>query len=277
MMPLSERDPYRDRPRIRRYGGSASNTTPSRETRSSRGSLRSGAGLTTVDYLVDDLDLEATGHVRIDGVPSITPFTKGTPRHPTRLYTDQDRGITVLVAEQFVPPLPGDLLAEALLDWTEEHGVGEIAVLAGVPAAHGPDAHRTFRITTEDYRAARLGDGVDVPAMESGFFDGANAGLLERGLDSMLGVGCSSPRSTRRRPTSTPRCGSSTQPTPSTTSASTRPYWRRSRRRPAGGTRTSRSGSRSGSPRERTTGCTCDGPADSGARRRLRNRVQLGS
>ncbi|EMA57581.1 hypothetical protein C470_14983 [Halorubrum distributum JCM 13561] len=147
------------------------------------------AGLTAVDYLVDDLDLEETGHVRIDGAPSITPFTKGTPRHPIRLYTDSDRDITVLVAEQFVPPFLGELLADALLDWTEANEVDEIAVLAGIPVAHGPDAHRTFHVATEDYRAARLDDGPDVPAMESGFLDGANAGLLERGIDSPLGVG----------------------------------------------------------------------------------------
>ncbi|SDF49969.1 uncharacterized protein SAMN04488067_10518 [Halorubrum xinjiangense] len=147
------------------------------------------AGLTAVDYLVDDLDLEETGHVRIGGAPSITPFTKGTPRHPIRLYTDPARDVTVLVAEQFVPPFLGELLADALIDWTEANGVEEIAVLAGVPVPHGPDAHRTFHVATEDYRDKRLGDGVDVPAMESGFLDGANAGLLERGLDSPLGVG----------------------------------------------------------------------------------------
>ena len=66
------------------------------------------AGLTAVDNLVDDLDLEETGHVRIDGAPSITPFTKGTPRHPIRLYDAPDLDITVLVAEQFVPPFLGD-------------------------------------------------------------------------------------------------------------------------------------------------------------------------
>ncbi|WP_434521847.1 proteasome assembly chaperone family protein [Halorubrum sp. AS12] len=147
------------------------------------------AGLTAVDYLVDDLDLEETGHVRIDGLPSITPFTKGTPRHPIRLYSAPDLDLTVLVAEQFVPPMPGELLADALLDWTEANGTEEIAVLAGVPVAHGPDAHRTFHVATEDYRAARLTDGTDVPPMESGFLDGANAGLLERGLESPLGVG----------------------------------------------------------------------------------------
>jgi len=69
-------------------------------------------------------------------------------------------------------------------------------VLAGVPIPHGPEAHRTFYIATDDYREARLenndGDGEEeppVPPMEAGFLDGTNASLLERGMESPLGVG----------------------------------------------------------------------------------------
>jgi len=36
---------------------------------------------------------------------------KGQPRHPIRLYSADDLDITVLVAEQFVPPVLGELLA----------------------------------------------------------------------------------------------------------------------------------------------------------------------
>ncbi|MFW6317400.1 MAG: proteasome assembly chaperone family protein [Halorubrum sp.] len=146
------------------------------------------AGLTAVDYLVDELGLEETGHVRIEGLPSITPFAKGRPRHPIRLYSADDVDITVLVVEQFVPPVFGELLSESILDWTEGADVSEIAVLSGVPIPHGPDAHRTFYVATDDYREARLADG-SIPAMEAGFLDGTNASLLERGMGSPLGVG----------------------------------------------------------------------------------------
>jgi len=61
-------------------------------------------------------------------------------------------------------------------------------VLSGVPIPHGPDAHRTFYVATDDYRERRLDDG-QVPPMESGFLDGTNASLLEQGIDSPLGVG----------------------------------------------------------------------------------------
>ena len=146
------------------------------------------AGLTAVDYLVDHLDLEPTGHVRTDGLPTITPFTNGRPRHPTRLFSRPDLDVTVLVGELFVPVQAGEAFANAVLDWTETSGVEEVAVLAGVPIAHAPDDHRTFYVATDDYRADRLVDR-DVPPMGSGFLDGTNAALLDRGIESPLGVG----------------------------------------------------------------------------------------
>lgn len=146
------------------------------------------AGLTAVDYLIDHLELEEYGHVTAEGLPSITPFEKGQPRHPTRLYSGEDLGVTVLVGEQFVPSAFGEQLATSVLDWTERNDVSEVAVLSGVPIPHGPDAHRTFYVATDDYQEARLDDS-GITAMESGFLDGVNATLLERGMESPLGVG----------------------------------------------------------------------------------------
>ncbi|GAB6880161.1 hypothetical protein JCM17823_24350 [Halorubrum gandharaense] len=148
------------------------------------------AGLTAVDYLVDQLELEETGYIRAEGLPSITPFEKGRPRHPTRLYSREDLDITVLVGEQFVPSMLGESLATKMLSWTGKHDGSEIAVLAGVPVPHGPDAHRTFHVATEDFHERRLANADPaVPPMETGFLDGTNAALLERGMDTELGVG----------------------------------------------------------------------------------------
>ncbi|MFB6093253.1 MAG: proteasome assembly chaperone family protein [Haloquadratum sp.] len=145
------------------------------------------AGLTAVDYLVDHLALEERGHLSVEGLPTVTPFEAGRPRHHTRLFSRDDLDVTVLVAELFVPPSVGRTFADAVLDWTEANAVREIAVLAGVPLPHGPDEHQTYYIATDDYRERRLAD-VDVPPMGQGFLDGTNAALVERGLDSALGV-----------------------------------------------------------------------------------------
>ncbi|KTG27548.1 proteasome assembly chaperone family protein [Haloferax profundi] len=146
------------------------------------------AGLTAVDFIVDHLELEETGHLTVEGLPSVTPFLEGRPRHHTRLFSRPDIDVTLLVGEVFVPAEFGTQFSNVILDWMEGHGVGEIAVLAGVPIAHGPDEHRTYYVATDDYREARL-QSSDIPPMGRGFFAGTNAALVERGIESPLGVG----------------------------------------------------------------------------------------
>ena len=146
------------------------------------------AGLTAVDYLVDHLEFEEVGHVNADQLPAITPFENGRPRRHTRLFSHADHELTVLVGELFVPVWAAKPFTDAVLDWTEAHGVREVTVLHGVPIPHGPDEHRTFYVATDDYREHRLAD-LDVPAMGRGFLDGINAELVARGMSSALRAG----------------------------------------------------------------------------------------
>lgn len=146
------------------------------------------AGLTAADYLVDHLEMEPLGHVTAAQLPTITPFENGVPRHHTRLFSREDLDVVVLVNELFVPIFAADALAESILAWTDENDIGEVAVLSGVPVAHGPDDHRVFYVASEDYRTGRL-DDVDIPAMGNGFLDGVNASLLARGMDTDLRTG----------------------------------------------------------------------------------------
>ncbi|WP_248518182.1 proteasome assembly chaperone family protein [Salinarchaeum laminariae] len=146
------------------------------------------AGLTAVDYLVDQFEMESVGHVSTGGLPSITPFTEGRPRHPTRLHADADVPLTALVSEQFVPAWAAESFGESLLSWIDTSAVDELCMVSGVPVPHGPEDHRTFWIATEDFRERRLAD-TDLSPMGNGFLDGVNATLLERGIDTDLAVG----------------------------------------------------------------------------------------
>ncbi|MFB6107520.1 MAG: proteasome assembly chaperone family protein [Haloplanus sp.] len=143
------------------------------------------AGLTAVDYLVDHLELEETGHVTTEALPAITPFESGRPRHHSRFYSRPDLDVTVLVNELFLPLAVADAFAASLLEWTDGHGVEEVVVLAGVPYAHGPEGHDTFYVASDDYRERRL-DGVGVDPMGTGFLDGVNGALTYRGIESPL-------------------------------------------------------------------------------------------
>ncbi|SHH33307.1 proteasome assembly chaperone family protein [Halobaculum gomorrense] len=116
------------------------------------------AGLTAADYLVDHLELEQTGHIRAEGLPTITPFENGRPRYPTRLFSRDDLDVTVLVGELFVPYGLAEPFSRAILGWTEEAAVEEIAVLSGAPFPHGPTEHRAFYVASDDYRELHFPD-----------------------------------------------------------------------------------------------------------------------
>lgn len=146
------------------------------------------AGLTAVDYLVNHLELEETGHITAEQFPSITPFAEGRPRHHTRLFSRDDLDVTVLVGELFVPLWAAESFSNAVHDWLTATDTTETAVLSGIPIQHGPDEHRVFYVATDDYRERRLADG-DLPPMGTGFLDGVNASLMSRGMDSSLAVG----------------------------------------------------------------------------------------
>jgi uncharacterized protein len=146
------------------------------------------AGLTAANYLTEQLDLEEVGHVAADQLPAITPFENGTPRHHTRLYSKPDLELTVLVGELFVPPVGAEPFGEAVLEWTETHGVEEVVVLSGVPIAHGPDDHRAFYVASEDYQADRLDGDHGIAPMPGGFLDGVNGELMQQSIDTPLGT-----------------------------------------------------------------------------------------
>jgi uncharacterized protein len=145
------------------------------------------AGLTAGNFLTDQLELEETGHVTADDLPSITPFENGTPRHHTRLFSRSELGYSVLVNELFVPLWATDSFAEAILEWTETNTVEEITILSGVPVQHGPDEHKVFHIATVDYPKPQLEES-GIPPMGTGFLDGVNAGLVGQGMESELRV-----------------------------------------------------------------------------------------
>lgn len=141
------------------------------------------AGLTAVDYLVDKLDLEQRGHIEPVGMPSITPFETGTPRHHSRLFANSDTPFTVLVGELPIPGYVSEEFATALFEWADRSPVEEVVLCSGVMFAHGPDDHKPFYVATESYQEVRLAES-SITAMNSGYLDGVNGSVMRRGLES---------------------------------------------------------------------------------------------
>lgn len=147
------------------------------------------AGLTAVDYLVDQFPMEQVGHLVDAGPPNITPFEAGRPRHHTRLYVDEESSVAAVVGERFVPPAMSDEVAEAIETVARTLTAESVTVLSGVPVAHGPDDHVPFYIATDDYRAAYLADS-EIRPMGSGFLEGLPAEIITHGIsDESLACG----------------------------------------------------------------------------------------
>jgi uncharacterized protein len=139
------------------------------------------AGLTAADHLARRDDAVRVGHVRSRGLPDVTPFSDGRPRHPSRLYALPDADLTVLVSEVFVPTALAEPLTDALVRFADEAGVEETTLLHGVPYPHGPDEHAVFAVATDGHRARRRPDAP--PPLAGGFLDGVPGDLLARGLE----------------------------------------------------------------------------------------------
>ena len=139
------------------------------------------AGLTAADHLASRPEARQVGHLTAHGLPEVTPFTDGRPRHPSRLYALPEADLTVLVSEGFVPLPAAEPVTAALTEFVTEREVEEVTLLHGVPYPHGPTEHAVFHVATDAYRERRLDDGV--PPLAGGFLDGVPGDLLARGLD----------------------------------------------------------------------------------------------
>jgi len=144
------------------------------------------AGLTAVDYIVDRLELEKTGCITTEDLPSITPFEDGRPRHHTRFFSSDDVDFTVLAGELFIPLDTARSFCDAVFDWTKKNRVDEVVVLTGLVGPHNHDQHDVYYVATDDYRE-RVDDHLE--AMGGGFLEGVHAELVARGIDTSLSAG----------------------------------------------------------------------------------------
>lgn len=149
------------------------------------------AGVTASEYVRDQLALDQTGHVQIDGLPPITPFENGRPYHHTRLYSGPAVELTVLTSELPIPLTATDAFGRDLLGWVLDNDVREVTILLGIGSFGDGRASADeglYFVASDDYRERHLEDSVLTP-LTRGFLDGINASLVSRAIDTPLRVG----------------------------------------------------------------------------------------
>jgi len=144
------------------------------------------AGISATQYLIEQLDLQETGHIQANGLPAITPYADGKPYHHTRLYSERDLECTFLTSELPVPVQVSEPFGRILLDWIDERNIEEVTLLISVPGLEPTD--ELCYVASDDYRESRLADTTISP-LHGGFLTGTNASLIARAMDTSLRVG----------------------------------------------------------------------------------------
>ena len=137
-------------------------------------------------YLIEQLGLVESGHIRAEGLASITPFADGRTYHHTRLFTSHDVACSLLISELPIPFHQTEPFGRILVDWIEDNGVDEVTILATMSTLE--PTGELFYVASEDYYDHRLA-GHDVAPLTGGFFTGVNASLTSRAIDTDLRAG----------------------------------------------------------------------------------------
>ena len=144
------------------------------------------AGISGTGYLIEQLDATETGHIQMTGLPAITPYADGRPYHHTRLFSGPNLECTFLTSELPIPIQLSEPFGRILLEWIDERGVEEVALLTSIPWLEPVDD--LYFVASDDFREHRLAD-ADVTPLDGGFLTGSNASLIGRAMDTALRVG----------------------------------------------------------------------------------------
>ena len=155
-------------------------------------------------YLVDKLDLELVGGVRHPKLPPVCLVQDGKPLPPMRFYSGEPIGnmercdkIVLIASEIQVLPELNLPLADTLLDWCTENGVGATMLIDSYAQGIGQQ-HSIFDDDQTDETLLGIGstevshqtlEGLGVPLLKQGVVGGITGVMMgesrRRGVDVM--------------------------------------------------------------------------------------------
>ncbi|MDA7940718.1 MAG: PAC2 family protein [Nitrosopumilus sp.] len=140
-----------------------------------------GAGLVgpvAINHIVTKLGMEEVAVLRSRHLPPSTVFMRGRLRHPFRFYANREGTICAIICEITLKVDGVYDLVNSILDWAEEKGSREIAILDGV-ASKGHDG-RAYCAAEEDL--VRTMDEKGISMIPQGFITGIPGGILSECL-----------------------------------------------------------------------------------------------
>ncbi|MDA7953278.1 MAG: PAC2 family protein [Nitrosopumilus sp.] len=140
-----------------------------------------GAGLVgpvAINHIVTKMGMEEVAVLRSRHLPPSTVFMRGRLRHPFRFYANREGTICAIICEITLKVDGVYDLVNSILDWAEQKGSREIAILDGV-ASKGHDG-RAYCAAEEDL--VRTMDEKGISMIPQGFITGIPGGILSECL-----------------------------------------------------------------------------------------------
>jgi uncharacterized protein len=142
-----------------------------------------GAGLVggiAVTHIIEQLKMTEIAHVRSKYTSPVVVFLDGRLRQPFRVYSNERGTLCAIVCEI---PLRSEGLhftASALMDWIEEQGTKELAVLDGFAVKRIPKERKSFCVAEPEKRKECEKKGVNM--LTAGIIGGLAGSMLNECL-----------------------------------------------------------------------------------------------
>jgi uncharacterized protein len=142
------------------------------------------AGIISVSYLIEQLELHQVAHVSSQHIPPVAVFVGGKLRHPFRIYADRNGRQMVVICEVPIGTTGLYEIGATLLDWFEKIRPSEIVVLDGVPVQGMPVNRQTYCVASESRSKQLSSQGIKTA--ESALITGMGGCVLNECLSRQV-------------------------------------------------------------------------------------------
>jgi len=146
------------------------------------------AGVVAVEYLIDALNMEEIGAIRITEMPPIIAVVNGAAKLPHRIFYSRQTGVVAVRQHVPIPPQIYSEFIHKVLDWAEENKVKLVACLSAMPAVGDKESDKVYFVTEEELVEKFKQYGFEpikeatVAGLEGAYLDA----VLDRNIDGVL-------------------------------------------------------------------------------------------
>lgn len=142
------------------------------------------AGAIAAQYISEKLELETIGYIEGTVIPPIAVFLDGLLRHPYRIMGREDLKIAVFIGESAVGREGAYHVANAVMDWAENHGAKEVIVLDGFAFLNPQDESKVYLVAEPAIK--EKAKKLNIPPLKSGYIHGFAGAMLNKTMLSKI-------------------------------------------------------------------------------------------